>query len=45
MVTGVGAMALHTLLDAVKELPFIGETWKKVIDVIGKLLGRKVETK
>jgi len=41
MVTGAGAMALHAILDGVKELPFIGETWKKVIDVIGKLLGRK----
>ena len=41
LTTGAGAIALHQVLDALKDAPFIGETWKKVIDGIGKLLGRQ----
>ena len=43
LTTGAAAVYLHELLDGIKEIPGIGETWKKVVDVIGRLLGREKE--
>jgi hypothetical protein len=39
--TGAGAIAMHEILKAVKELPGIAPVWVKVLDVVGALLGKK----
>lgn len=38
-VTGAGAIALHELMDGIKEIPGIGPLWISAIDFIGKFLG------
>jgi hypothetical protein len=39
LLTGGGAVALHQMLDALKQAPFIGDAIKKVIAFIEMLLG------
>lgn len=36
---GVGAIALHELLDGVKEVPGIGPVWLSIIDLIERFTG------
>ena len=40
LTSGLGAIALHQLLDAVKGIPSVGPIWVKVIDFLGTLLKR-----
>lgn len=37
---GAGAIIIHELLDAVKAIPGVGDTMKKVIDFIAMILGK-----
>lgn len=38
--TGVAAVYLHELLDGLKTAPFIGDKWRRIIDEVGKSLGK-----
>ena len=41
---GGGSIILHQLLDAIKELPFVGPKYDQIIDLFANLLGSKTVT-
>ena len=39
LLTGLGAVAFHELLDVVKAMPWVGPAYKKLIEIFMALLG------